>query len=58
MRSVLVTEYAVGPSLAEQVEEAGPLDAGMLYDLAIGLAEALSVIHAAGVVHRTSSRRT
>jgi Protein kinase domain len=48
----LVTEYAAGPSLADQVEAAGPLAAGMLYDLAAGLADALSVIHAAGVVHR------
>ena len=48
----LVTEYAAGHSLADQVEAAGPLDAGMLYDLAAGLVGALSVIHAAGVVHR------
>jgi Protein kinase domain len=48
----LVTEYAAGPSLADEVETAGPLDAGRLYDLAAGLADALSVIHAAGVVHR------
>ncbi len=48
----LVTEYAAGPSLAEQVEAAGPLDAELLSGLAIELAEALSMIHAAGVVHR------
>ena len=48
----LVTEYAAGPLLADQVETAGPLDAGTLYDLAAGLADALTVIHAAGVVHR------
>ena len=48
----LVTEYAAGPSLAGLVEAAGPLDAGALLALAAGLAEALSVIHAAGVVHR------
>ena len=48
----MVTEYVAGPSLAEYVGSAGPLDAGMLYGLATGLAQALTVIHAAGVVHR------
>ena len=48
----MVTEYAAGPSLAGQVEAVGPLEAGALYELAAGLAEALSTIHAAGVVHR------
>ena len=48
----LVTEYAAGPSLAGYVETAGPLGAGLLDCLARGLAEALTVIHAAGVVHR------
>jgi predicted Ser/Thr protein kinase len=51
-RPFLVTEYADGPSLAEHVAAAGPLQAGMLYGLATGLAEALTAIHAAGVVHR------
>ena len=48
----LVTEYAAGPSLASLVEASGPLGGGALCGLAAGLAEALSVIHAAGVVHR------
>jgi serine/threonine protein kinase len=48
----LVTEYADGPSLAEYVDAHGPLDHGMLYGLATGLAEALAAIHAAGIVHR------
>ncbi len=48
----LVTEYADGPSLSEYVDTRGPLDAGMLYGLATGLAEALAAIHAAGIVHR------
>jgi eukaryotic-like serine/threonine-protein kinase len=48
----LVTEYADGPSLAEYVDAHGPLDPGMLYGLATGLAEALAAIHAAGIVHR------
>jgi hypothetical protein len=48
----MVTEYADGPSLAEYIDTYGPLGAEMLYGLAAGLAEALTVIHAAGVVHR------
>jgi len=48
----LVTEYADGPSLSEHIDARGPLDAGMLYGLATGLAEALAAIHAAGIVHR------
>jgi hypothetical protein len=48
----LVTEYASGPSLAEHVKSGGPLGPDMLYGLATGLAEALTAIHAAGVVHR------
>jgi serine/threonine protein kinase len=48
----LVTEYADGPSLAEYVDASGPLGAEMLYGLATGLAEALTAIHATGVVHR------
>ncbi len=48
----LVTEYAAGPTLAAYIDQAGPLGPGMLHSLARGLAEALSVIHAAGVVHR------
>src|SRR5260370_3860659 len=51
-RPFLVTEYADGPSLAEHVALHGPLGAEMLYGLATGLAEALTAIHAAGVVHR------
>ncbi|HUB21858.1 MAG TPA: serine/threonine-protein kinase [Streptosporangiaceae bacterium] len=48
----LVTEYAAGPSLARYIGSAGPLGAEMLHGLAVGLAEALTVIHGAGVVHR------
>ena len=51
-RPFMVTEYAEGPSLAEYIDAHGPLGAGMLYGLATGLAEALTAIHAAGVVHR------
>jgi predicted Ser/Thr protein kinase len=48
----LVTEYAAGPSLSEQVKRGGPLAPEMLVGLATGLAEALVAIHRAGVVHR------
>jgi serine/threonine protein kinase len=48
----MVTEYAEGPSLADYIDKYGSLSADMLYGLATGLAEALTVIHAAGVVHR------
>jgi serine/threonine protein kinase len=48
----MVTEYAEGPSLADYIDATGPLGADMLYGLATGLAEALTAIHAAGVVHR------
>ena len=48
----VVTEYAVGPSLAEHIDKYGSVDPGMLHGLAAGLAEALTVIHAAGIMHR------
>jgi predicted Ser/Thr protein kinase len=48
----LVVEYVDGPSLAEVVEERGPLSPANLHALAIGVATALTAIHGAGVVHR------
>ncbi|GAA3737088.1 hypothetical protein HDA32_005488 [Spinactinospora alkalitolerans] len=48
----LATEYVAGPSLSEAVKEHGPLPEHSLYALALGLAEALRAIHAAGLVHR------
>jgi serine/threonine protein kinase len=51
-RPYLVTEYAAGPTLAEWAAEEGPFGPEMLSSLAVGLAEALAAIHAAGVVHR------
>jgi eukaryotic-like serine/threonine-protein kinase len=48
----LATAYVAGPSLADAVAEHGPLPAGSVLQLAAGLAEGLSAIHAAGVVHR------
>jgi len=48
----MATEYAAGPTLHEYIDTYGCLNGDMLYGLATGLAEALTVIHAAGVVHR------
>jgi serine/threonine protein kinase len=48
----LATAYVTGPSLAEAVAQRGPLPVTSLLELAAGLAEGLSAIHAAGVIHR------
>ena len=48
----LVTAYVEGPSLAEAVNDRGPLPPASVLSLAAGLAEGLEAIHAAGVVHR------
>jgi hypothetical protein len=48
----LATAYVAGPSLAEAVEEQGPLPPSSILALAAGLAEGLQAIHAVGVVHR------
>jgi len=48
----LATAYVAGPSLADAVTAGGRLSVGPLRELAAGLAEGLSAIHAAGVVHR------
>jgi serine/threonine protein kinase len=48
----VVTEYAQGPSLSEHIDEHGSVGPEMLFGLATGLAEALTVIHAAGIMHR------
>ena len=47
----LATAYVAGPSLTEAVREHGPLPVCTVLALAAGLAESLSAIHAAGVVH-------
>jgi len=48
----LATAYVPGPSLADAVEDHGPLPVWSVLALAAGLAEALRAIHAAGLVHR------
>ncbi len=47
----LATAYVTGPSLSEAVTGNGPLSVQSTLALAAGLAEGLSAIHAAGVVH-------
>ena len=47
----LATAYVTGPSLSEAVTGDGPMAARPALALAAGLAEGLSAIHAAGVVH-------
>ena len=48
----VVTEYAQGPSLSEYIDKNGSVAPEMLFGLATGLAEALTTIHAAGIMHR------
>jgi predicted Ser/Thr protein kinase len=48
----LVVEYVDGPTLADVVEERGPLTSANLHGVAIGVATALTAIHGAGVIHR------
>ncbi|MEV4253724.1 protein kinase [Spirillospora sp. NPDC049652] len=48
----VVTEFVDGPTLEAAVRERGPLRGGDLESLAVGVATALSAIHAAGIVHR------
>jgi serine/threonine protein kinase len=48
----LATVYVAGPSLAAAVAAHGPLPPASVVMLAAGLAESLTSIHAAGVVHR------
>ncbi|MCT9821015.1 serine/threonine protein kinase [Microbacterium sp. W1N] len=47
----LVMEFVTGPTLSERIAE-GPLPVAELDALAADLAEALHIVHAAGIVHR------
>ncbi|MFC6080034.1 serine/threonine-protein kinase [Sphaerisporangium aureirubrum] len=51
-RPYLVMEYVEGETLLDAVRRGGPLASGVLIELAQGLATAIAIIHAAGVVHR------
>ncbi len=48
----LATGYVAGPSLAAAVQAHGPMPVQTVLLLAAGVAEALAVIHRAGLVHR------
>jgi eukaryotic-like serine/threonine-protein kinase len=48
----LATTLVAGPSLADAVEELGPLPEATVWRLAAGLAEALAEVHSCGLVHR------
>ncbi|MGN9839842.1 serine/threonine-protein kinase [Nonomuraea sp. H19] len=48
----LVTEYIDGISLEDHLIEQGPLSPSVLHAAAVGVAAALTAIHAAGLVHR------
>ncbi|WP_327090549.1 serine/threonine protein kinase [Nonomuraea sp. NBC_01738] len=51
-RPYLVMEYIEGATLLDLVRNSGPLDGGHLVELAQGIATALAITHAAGVIHR------
>ncbi|MFC7583008.1 protein kinase [Nonomuraea antimicrobica] len=51
-RPYLVMEHIEGVTLLDRVRQSGSLDVAGLVDLAQGIAAALAIIHAAGVVHR------
>ncbi|MER7486224.1 protein kinase [Streptomyces sp. NPDC126497] len=48
----VATAYAAGPSLAAAVTDTGPLPVATVRALGAGLAEALTAVHALGLVHR------
>ncbi|WP_194899641.1 serine/threonine-protein kinase, partial [Catenulispora pinisilvae] len=51
-RPWLATEYVPGPTLQDAIEQGGAFDGERLRALAVAIAQALRVIHAAEVVHR------
>ena len=51
-RMWMAVKYIPGPTLAQHVEAHGPLQGQNLAGLAVGLADALTAIHATGVIHR------
>ncbi|MFW5417779.1 transporter substrate-binding domain-containing protein [Nocardiopsis sp. CNT-189] len=46
------TAYVPGPTLAQRVSRGGAMPLGQARALAVGMAEAIAGIHAAGIVHR------
>ncbi|MFC6524559.1 serine/threonine-protein kinase [Nonomuraea rubra] len=51
-RPYLVMEHIEGATLLDRVRQSGALEVSQLVDMAQGIAAALAIIHAAGVVHR------
>ncbi|MEU9884683.1 protein kinase [Sphaerisporangium sp. NPDC051011] len=51
-RPYLVMEHIEGETLLDAVRRGGPLSGAPLVDLARGLATAIAIIHASGVIHR------
>ncbi|WP_211589545.1 serine/threonine-protein kinase [Microbispora sp. H11081] len=51
-RPYIVTRYVPGRPLDEVVKKDGPLALGALLKVAVGVAQALTAVHAAGVIHR------
>lgn len=51
-RPYMVTEFVDGTPLEDYVAAQGALPAGTLHGVAVGVAAALTAIHAAGLVHR------
>ncbi|MBE3007669.1 protein kinase [Microbispora sp. NEAU-D428] len=51
-RPYIVTRYVPGRPLDEIVKNDGPLSLDAVLKVAVGVAEALAVVHAAGVIHR------
>ncbi|MEU3607040.1 protein kinase [Streptomyces sp. NPDC035033] len=51
-RPWLATAYVPGPSLAQAVDEHGPLPLPTVFRLIAGVAEGLIAVHACGLVHR------
>ena len=51
-RPWLATEYVPGPTLQDAIDQGGGFDDARLRALAVAIAQALQVIHAAEVVHR------
>ncbi|MEV4061874.1 serine/threonine-protein kinase [Nonomuraea dietziae] len=52
VRPYLVMEHIEGDTLLERVRRSGPLKGADLVQLAQGVAAALAIVHAAGVIHR------
>ncbi|WP_040702840.1 serine/threonine protein kinase [Nocardiopsis ganjiahuensis] len=48
----LAFDYVPGRDLRAHVREFGPLEGGMLHAFALGMAEGLAALHAAGIAHR------